>query len=58
MFFCMKISCTFCRDYRATNSKLNAYKKSTKWKKKENHFACYPFRMDFVAFKKFISYII
>jgi len=39
------------------NSKANGYKNPTKWKKK-NHFPCCPFRMDVVAFKKIILYII
>jgi hypothetical protein len=43
----------------ATNSKPSKYKKSTKWqKKKKKHFPYNPFRMDFIAFKKFISFII
>ncbi len=41
----------------ATNFKPSEYKKSTKLKKK-NHFPYSCFKMDSIAFKKIISYII
>ncbi len=42
----------------AKNSRLSEYKKTTKWPKIKNHFPCSPFRMDYIAFKIFVSYII
>jgi len=41
----------------ATNFKPNEYKKSTKWKKKKNHFPCCPFKMDFLP-SKFLYHIL
>jgi hypothetical protein len=57
MFACMKFSYTFCWHIRPQILNLVNRKNQSNGGKKI-HFACSCFKMDFVSFKKFISYII
>jgi hypothetical protein len=57
--FCMKTSYTFCQHLGPQILSLVNTKNQPNGKNKlKNHFPCCPFKMDSVAFKKFISYII
>ncbi len=57
MFLCMKIAYTFCQHLGPQILSLLNRKNQPNGKKR-NHLACSPFKMDSIAFKKIISYII
>ncbi len=56
MFSCMKISCTFFQ-YLGPEI-LSLVNMKNQPNRKKIHFPCCPFRMDSIAFKILISYII
>jgi hypothetical protein len=58
MFSCMKISCTCCWQLGPQILSLVNTKNQPNGEKKKNHFPYNHFRMDFVAFKILVLYII